>query len=305
MKHTLSRHIGRVGCWLLSTLLCSHALADTLDDIRRTKTINIGFREASVPFSFVGPDKQPMGYSIDLCAQIVGAIKRELALPQLKINYVPVATADRLPFVTSGKIDLECGNTTATAERRKQVAFTSPIFVAGAGVLVRRDANARSMDQLRGKSMAVVTGTTGEKILTAVNKARNLDLKPVAVKSNGEAFEALAAGRAQAWVTDDVLLAGYRAGADKPDDYVLLDQRFTVEPLAIMLRKGDQAFERIVDKEMSRLIFDKQIQPIYAKWFVSPIPPKGVSLQIPESALLRDIFRNPVKALPDIDVVVF
>jgi ABC-type amino acid transport substrate-binding protein len=305
MQRTLFRHLGHGCCWLLAMLVCSHALADTLDEIRRTKTINIGFREASVPFSYLGPDKQPMGYSIELCNQIVGAIKRELGLPQLKINYVPVATADRLPFVTSGKIDLECGNTTATAERRKQVAFTAPIFVAGAAVLVRRDANARSMDELKGKSMTVVTGTTGEKILTAVNKARSLDLKPVAVKSNGEAFEALAAGRAQAWVTDDVLLAGYRAGADKPDDYVLLDQRFTVEPLAIMMRKGDPAFERIVDKEMSRLIFDKQIQQVYAKWFLSPIPPKGVSLQIPESALLREILRNPVKSLPDMDIVVF
>jgi ABC-type amino acid transport substrate-binding protein len=278
------------------------ATAQTVERIRQTNTINLGFREASVPFSYVDANNKPIGYSIDICNALVESIKRELKLPNPKVNMVAVQAAERIPFVVEGKIDLECGNTTATAERRTKAAFTMPIFIAGTGVLARKQAGATKLTQLRGKNFVFVGGTTGEKVVNEANK-QAYSLKSVTTKSNTDAFAALKDGKADAWITDDVLLASFRAGADKPDDFVLLDQRHTIEPLAIMMRLNDSAFEDMIDRALARMVREDKLQSLYTKWFTQPIPPKNINLNLPPSRLLREYFRSPTKSVSNVDVI--
>lgn len=290
-------------CIMLATagLTASAHAQTTIDTIRKTNTINIGYRESSIPFSYLDDAKNPIGYSLDICAQIVEGIKRELKLPKLNVKLVPVQAPERIPFVTSGKIDLECGNTTATAERKTKVAFTMPIFIAGAATLARAK-NGLTLKNFSGKQIIIAAGTTGEKVLTEANKAL-YDIKPVIVKSNAEAFAALKDGKGDAWITDDVLLASFRANADKPDDYVLLDKRHTIEPLAIMMRLNDKAFEALVDREMARLVAQEKLQALYTKWFTQPIAPKGINLGLPPGRMLREYFRHPTKSVSDVDII--
>lgn len=289
-----------IACGMLCAAL--PATAQTIERIRQSNTINIGYRESSVPFSYLDDSKKPIGYSIDICNALVESIKRDLKLPNLKVNMVPVQAAERIPFVVEGKIDLECGNTTATAERRTQAAFTMPMFIAGAGVLARKQTSAVTLGQLRGMKVVFVSGTTGEKVVTQANK-QAYNFTGVPTKSNAEAFTALKDGKGDAWITDDVLLASFRAGADKPEDFMLLDQRHTIEPLAIMMRLKDAAFEEMVDRAMGRLVREDKLQSLYAKWFTQPIPPKNINLNLPASRLLREYFRSPTKSVSNVDVI--
>lgn len=274
----------------------------TVAKLRRSGVILLGHRQAAVPFSYL-VDGQPRGYAVDLCLRVVEGLRTRLNLPSLRVQWVPLQAADRLPAVREGRVDLECGNTTATAERRKTVSFTTPVFIAGAGVLARADARASTLQDLRGKRIAVASGTTGEKI---VNRANEMlyGITPVIVKDNAEAFAAVEQGRAEAWITDDILLAAFRAQAAKPTDFVLLDKRHTIEPLALMVRKDDAAFERAVDAEMSELLRSGEIQRLYMRWFTQPIPPRNVNLELPPSRLLREIFRTPLKMQHEVDVIV-
>jgi glutamate/aspartate transport system substrate-binding protein len=278
------------------------ATAQTIERIRQSNTINIGYRESSVPFSYLDDSKKPIGYSIDICNALVEAIKRDLKLPNLKMNMVPVQAPERIPFVVEGKVDLECGNTTATAERRTKAAFTMPIFIAGAGVLARKQTAVVTLGQLRGMNIIFVTGTTGEKVVSEANK-QAYNFKGVTTKSNVEAFTTLKEGKGDAWITDDVLLASFRAGADKPEDFVLLDQRHTIEPLAIMMRMKDSAFEDMIDRALARMVREDKLQSLYAKWFTQPIPPKNINLNLPPSRLLREYFRSPTKSVSNVDVI--
>jgi glutamate/aspartate transport system substrate-binding protein len=175
-----------------------------------------------VPFSYLDANKKPIGYTPEICAAIVEHLKRELKLPNLKANFIAVKAPERIPFVVDGKIDLECGNTTATAERKTKAAFTMPIFIAGAGVLARNAVGTRDLAQLRGKNIIVTSGTTGEKVINEANK-QGYNIKAVSAKGNAEAFAALVEGKGDAWITDDVLLASFRANAEKPDDFVLFE----------------------------------------------------------------------------------
>jgi ABC-type amino acid transport substrate-binding protein len=283
------------------------AVTDTIAQLRRRGSIVIGHREAALPFSYL-VEAQPRGYAIDLCMQVVEGLKRRLALPALKVEWVQLQAAERVPAVVSGRVDLECGNTTATADRRKLVAFSTPTFIAGAGVLVRSDvagpaAGAFTLLGLRGKRVVVASGTTGEKIVSRANEALH-GLLPVLVKDNAEAFAALESGKAEAWITDDVLLAAYRAQSADPSRYVLLDKRHTIEPLALMHRKGDAAFERAVDAEVAQLFRSGLVQLLYKRWFQQPVPPRNISLELPPSRLLKEIFRTPLKMQHEVDIIV-
>ncbi len=274
----------------------------TIDKIRQTNTITIGYRESSIPFAYLDDAKKPIGYSLDICAQLVEGIKRELKLPKLAVKFIAVQAAERIPFVVEGKVDLECGNTTATAERKTKAAFTMPIFIAGAATLARANPPTTSLRDFRGRQIIIAAGTTSEKVLAEANKS-SYDIKPYIVKSNAEAFAALKDAKSDGWITDDVLLASFRANADKPSDYVLLEKRHTIEPLAIMMRLNDSAFEALVDREMARLVNEEKLQALYQKWFVSPIPPKGINLGLPPSRLLREYFRFPTKSVSNVDII--
>jgi ABC-type amino acid transport substrate-binding protein len=278
------------------------AAAGTVAKLRRSGVILLGHRQAAVPFSYL-VDGQPRGYAIDLCLRVVEGLRGRLNLPALRVQWVPLQAADRLPAVREGRVDLECGNTTATAERRKAVSFTTPVFIAGAGVLARADARATTLQNLRGKRIAVASGTTGEKIVNLANEMM-YGITPVIVKDNAEAFAAVEQGRAEAWITDDVLLAAFRAQAAKPTDFVLLDKRHTIEPLALMVRKDDADFERAIDGEMSELLRSGEVLRLYIRWFTQPIPPRNVNLELPPSRLLREIVRTPLKMQHEVDVIV-
>jgi ABC-type amino acid transport substrate-binding protein len=302
----MKKHLGffKALAFIVATtcLPISASAQSTIDKIRQTNTINIGYRESSIPFAYLDDAKKPIGYSLDICAQLVDGIKRELKLPKLAVKFVPVQAAERIPFVVDGKVDLECGNTTATAERKTKAAFTMPIYIAGAATLARASPPTTSLRDFRGKQIIIAAGTTGEKVLAEANKS-SYDIKPFIAKNNTEAFAALKDAKADGWITDDVLLASFRANADKPSDYVLLEKRHTIEPLAIMMRLNDPAFEALIDREMARLVSEEKLQALYQKWFASPIPPKGINLGLPPGRLLREYFRFPTKSVSNVDII--
>ena len=260
---------------------------DTLRRIRDTGTITLGVREMSVPFSFLDAQKQPQGYSVDLCLRVADVIKADLKLPRLDVRFVPVSSADRIPMLVAGKIDLECGSTTNTRERAQQVAFAYTTFVAGIKMLAKRTANISSVEDLRGKDVVVTKGTTSEKILVAMNTDRLLRMNIIVAKDHGESFKAVEDGKAVAFPMDDVLLFGLISKSKKPDDFAVVGRYLSVEPYAIMLRKGEPAFEKIVNRALIDLFQTGEIKRIYAKWFNTR------DLVVPLNQYLREAFASP------------
>jgi glutamate/aspartate transport system substrate-binding protein len=273
--------------------------ADTLARIRDKRTITLAHREASVPFSYLDANGKPVGYAVDLCLRIAEAVKRELKLPQLNIEYLPVTPATRIAAIAEGKADLECGSTTNNVERRQQVSFTIPHFIAMTRMVARADSGIKNWADLRGRRVVTTKGTTTVKLLNERDKVRSLDLKLIEGRDHAESFGMVEQGRAEAFVMDDVLLYGLRANAAKPEHFVIVGDPLSAEPYAIMLRKDDPAFKALADREMARLINDGEIYKIYDKWFRNPIPPKGINLDMRMSHLLRDGFHYPTDKVGD------
>jgi glutamate/aspartate transport system substrate-binding protein len=279
-------------------LVPSHA-AQTLASIRDTQTITIAYREASIPFSYLDDNKKPVGYAIDLCLKVAEAIKRELKLSQLNVKFVPVTPSNRIPTIMESKADLECGSTTNNAERRKQVAFTIPHFVAAARMVVRTDSGIKNWSDLRDKRVVTTKGTTTVKLLNDRDKVRALSLKLVEGRDHAESFSMVEKGQAEAFPMDDVLLFGLRANAQNPNNFTVIGDALSAEPYAIMLRKDDAAFKAVVDREMGRIVHDGEIYKLYDKWFKNPIPPKGLNMNMPMGHLLRDMLRFPTDKVGD------
>src|SRR5512132_2407309 len=223
---------------------------DTLKRIRDSGTLTIGVREASVPFSFIDSQKQPQGYSVDLCLKVADAIKHELNLPRLDVRLVAVTSANRSAMVKDGKVDLECGSTTNTRDRQKEVAFAYTTFVAGIKMLARKSSNIGSVDDLRGKTVVVTKGTTSEHMVRQMNDERALNLTILEARDHDESFAAVSDGRAVAFPMDDVLLYGLISKAAKPDDFAVVGKYLSVEPYAIMMRKDEPQLEKIVDRAL-------------------------------------------------------
>jgi ABC-type amino acid transport substrate-binding protein len=276
----------------------------TIDRIYQTGAINLGYRDSAVPFSYTDQVSRPMGYSVDLCSKIIDSLKVQLKLPTLTANWVLVQASDRIEYVRSNKIDIECGNTTATIERGKLVNFTAPIFVTGAAVMVRTTSKFNTLSDLKDRKVAHVSGSTGEKIVGRAN-ATGMGLLPLPLKSNADAFKALVSGQADAWITDAVLLSAFRATHVNPKDLRLLDRRHTTEPLALVYRKGDPEFDRLISRTLAVLINSGEVQRSYDKWFMSPIPPSGGNLEVPAGRLLRESWKVPTKVQADTDVITF
>ena len=260
---------------------------DTLKRIRDSGTITIGVREASVPFSFIDAQKQPQGYSIDLCLRVADAVKTELKLPRLDVRFVPVTSSNRIAMVKDGKVDLECGSTTNTRDRAKDVAFAYTTFVAGIKMLAKKSSNVKGIEDLRGKTVVVTKGTTSETMLKRLNEDRVLKLTILETKDHNESFAAVADGRAVAFPMDDVLLYGLISKADKPGDYAVVGKYLSVEPYGIMLRKDDPAFERLVDRTLNELFQSGEVRRIYAKWFATK------ELTVPMNQYLKEAFVIP------------
>lgn len=271
----------------------------TLQKVRQSGVIVLAHRESSIPFSYLDASKQPVGYAVDLCLRVVEAIRREYRLPSLGVQYLPVTAAERIPKLLSGEADLECGNTTNTAARRKQVAFSVTHYFAGGRLLVPSNAGVRRLSDLRGKSIVVNKGSTHASYLTQLTERQLFSAQIIEAKDAAEAFAMLEKGTANAYLHDDIVLYSLRANSAKPDAWALVGEFTTVEPLAIMLRRDDPEFKKLVDITLSRLMIDNQIIDLWRRWFESPIPPNKVVLGVPMNALMRDQIRFPSDKVGD------
>ncbi len=276
-------------------------LTGTLKKIKETGAITIGYRDSSIPFSYLDDNQKPIGFAIDICYRIVDAVKQELKLDKLAIEFNPVTSSTRIPLLANGTIDLECGSTTNNAERLKQVAFTNTHFLTATRFVSKKTSNIHSIDDLKGKTVVSSSGTTNIKQLTEANAARNLNINIVPAKEHAESFLMVETDRAAAVVLDDVLLASFVAGSKDPDAYVMSKDAFSKpEPYGIMLRKDDPAFKKVVDAATAALYTSAEGQKLYDKWFMQKIPPKGLNLNTPIAPELKTEFAHPSDS-PDPD----
>ena len=274
-------------------------LTGTLKKIKETGTITLGHRDSSVPFSYLDDRQQPVGYAMDICYKVVDAVKRELKLDKLEVKLNPVTSATRIPLMANGTIDLECGSTTNNAERQKQVAFTNTHFLTASRFVAKKASNLTKIDDLKGKTVVSTAGTTNIKQLNEANTERKLNINIVPAKDHAEAFLMVETDRAVAFVMDDILLASLVAGSKEPGAYVIPEDAFSKpEPYAIMLRKDDPAFKKVVDGAVADFFKSPEGPKTYDKWFMQPIPPKGLTLNVPMSAAMKKVFQNPT-ASPD------
>jgi glutamate/aspartate transport system substrate-binding protein len=239
----------------------------TLDKIKSTGAIQLGYRETSLPFSFLDKDKKPAGYSVDLCLRIANAIQRKLGLKDLAVNWVAVTPSSRVADLVQGAIDLECGSTTITFSRMAQVDFSFLTFVDGASLLATAASKITGVSDLGGKRVAVIPGTTTERALAVAMQKSLVSARVVDVSEHAEGLAALEKGAVDAYASDRVLLAGLTQRAKEPDKLVLSTQLFSYEPYALMIRRGDTAFRVEVNRALASLYRSGEIAPIYEKWF--------------------------------------
>jgi glutamate/aspartate transport system substrate-binding protein len=286
---------------LLLSLALAAATAQAgpaLDRIQSSGRIVLAHRESSVPFSYLLPDGKPVGYAVDLCLKVAEAVRKKLKMKELSPQFLLVTPANRIQMVVDGKADMECGSTTNNAERREKVAFTVPHYITGARYLVKVDSGITDLAQFDGKTMVSTKGTTPLKSITQANNERALHINIVEAPDHAKAVEMLAAGQADGFVMDDVLLYGLASARPDAAKYRVVGKFLTIEPLAIMLPKNDPELKAIVDEEMKRLILSHEAQSIYEHWFLKPIPPKNTSLNLPMNYLLRDFWKFPSDQVP-------
>ncbi len=269
-------------------------LTGTLKNIKETGAITLGFRDSSIPFSYLDDNQKPVGFAMDICYKIVDAVKKELKLDKLEVKLNPVTSATRIPLMANGTIDLECGSTTNNAERQKQVSFTNTHFLTASRYVFKKSSGLKSIDDLKGKTVVSTAGTTNIKQLTEANVAKSLGATIVPAKDHAEAFLMVETDRAVAFVMDDILLASLVAGSKSPSDYVISKDAFsTPEPYGIMLRKDDAPFKKVVDAATAALYTSGEGQKLYDKWFMAKIPPKELNLNTPISPELKAEFAKP------------
>jgi glutamate/aspartate transport system substrate-binding protein len=284
----------------LSILAMSNAQAQTIDTLKKIKesgSIVIGVRDSSSPFSYT-PDggANYVGYSVEICDKIASATQRKLGMPVLQRFYQPVVPATRITHLASGKIDLECGSTTNNIERQKVVSFGPTTFVTAARMIVKKSSGIVKFDDLKGKTVVSTSGTTSLRQLNELNTQRNLGITVVKGKDHAEGFSMVEAGRADAFVMDDILLASLAANSKNPDEFLIPEESLSVEPYSIVLRKDDPEFQAIVDQTIKNLFSSGDINRIYDKWFMQAIPPKEVRLRVPMSGALKAAVANPTKS---------
>jgi glutamate/aspartate transport system substrate-binding protein len=277
----------------LSLAATAQAQDGTLGKIKSSGAITIGHRDASVPLSYYDDKQQPIGYAMDLCARIVDYVKGELKMPNIKVNYQLVTSANRIPLMANGTIDLECGSTTNNIARQEQVWFTMTHFVTANRWAAKKSSNVKTLNDLKGKTIVSTAGTTNIKQITEINAAQNLGMNIISANGHPEAFQMVETGRAVAFVMDDIILAGLVAQSRAPTDYEISSVALSVEPYGIMLRKDDKAFKAVVDRAMSEVYKSGQINAIWDKWFQKPVPPKGINMHLPMPEVFRKVVAKP------------
>ena len=265
----------------------------TLKKVKESGTLTLGIRESSFPLSYLDANQKPIGYHIDVCMKIADAVKTRLGLAKLNVVTQPVTSQNRIPLVVNGTVDLECGSTTNNLDRQKQVAFAPTTYVTNVMMAVKKASGIKSLDQLSGKPVATTTGTTSVQLIRAHEKGKNLDFKEVYGKDHADSFLMLETDRAVAFVMDDNLLMGLIANSKAPQDYALVGEPLSTEPIAIMLRKDDPQFKGLVHATVANLAKTGELTQLYNQWFNAPIPPKGLVLNVPMSEALKAAIANP------------
>ena len=271
-------------------------LTGTLKKIKDSNTVTLGYRASSIPFSYLNKVHQPIGYSIDLCNEVVKQIASDLEGVEIGVSYKLVRAETRIPAVRSGEIDLECGSTTANFERKKEVAFSPIFFVAGTKILVARSSAITSYRDLRDKTVVVTAGTTNEEAVRAISAKQHLGIKFLVGKDHAESFALLKEGKADAFATDDVLLYGLVAQSGSSDQYHVVGEYLSYDPYGLMYRKDDPDFAEVVDRTFTRLARSRELVQLYNKWFQQRLP-TGETLDLPMSPELEEIFR--VEGVPE------
>jgi len=293
MKHHIQVTLALLLAAALTGPVAAQELTGTLKKIKETGNITVGHRESSIPFSYLDDKQQPIGYAMDLCMKVVDAVKAELKLPNLKVNLQPVTSSNRIPLLQNGTIDMECGSTTNSVARQQQVSFGPTYFVINVTAAVKKSSNVNAIADLNGKTVSTTSGTTSVPLIKGYEKTKHIDVKEIYGKDHGESFLLLADDRASAFIMDDILLAGQIANSKSPADYRILPESLRQEPYSMMLRKDDAQFKALVDKTVGGVMKSGEIERIYAKWFMNPVPPKGVNMNFPMTPPIREAFKNP------------
>jgi glutamate/aspartate transport system substrate-binding protein len=293
MMKTARFALSAVVCAVLAAPATAQQLSGTLKKIKETGSITVGYRESSIPFSYLDDKQQPIGYAMDLCMKIVAAVKADLKMPGLKVQLQPVTSSNRIPLMQNGTIDLECGSTTNSVERQKQVSFGPTYFVINVTAAVKKNSKIKSLADLNGKTISTTSGTTSVPLLKKYQKTQNIEVKEIYGKDHAESFLLVADDRAAAFVMDDILLAGQIANSRNPSAYRIIPESLRQEPYSMMLRKDDPEFKALVDKTIGGVMKSGEINKIYAKWFTRPIPPKGINLKFQMTPAIREAFKNP------------
>ncbi|MFM0238809.1 glutamate/aspartate ABC transporter substrate-binding protein [Paraburkholderia phytofirmans] len=291
MKHRLLMALATFA--VVSTSASAQETQSTLAKIRSGNSISIGHRETSVPFSYVDTNNQVIGFSQDICNRIIDAVKAKTGHPDLHVRFIPVTSQNRIPLVQNGTVDLECGVTTNLTSRQNQVAFSDTFFVATTRLLTRKDSGIKDFTDLAGKTVVTNQGTTSERLLRKMNEEKKMNMQIISAKDYGEGRVTLETGRAVAYMMDDVLLAGARSLTAKPADWVIVGAPQSSEAYGFMLRKDDPEFKKLVDDAMVRVMKGSEIKTLYDKWFLKPVPPKGINFDFPMSEALEKLYATP------------
>lgn len=284
-----------IACCLVGLPLSLAAQTEaTLDKVKRNGSISVAYRESSIPFSYLGGDAKPTGFGWEICSKIVDRVRASTGR-DLKVVTQAVTSQNRIPLLQNGTIDIECGSTTNNSDRARQVAFAVNYFYTGTRLLVKAASPVKSITDLKGKTVVSTVGTTNFQVLRKVNAERNIGFELLGAKDHAESALMVQQGRAEAFGMDDILLYGLRASSQNPAELAVVGDALQVEPYAIMVRKDDPAFKKLVDDTLAALMQSGEFEALYKKWFQSPIPPKGINLNAPMSQELRD----NLKALSD------
>ncbi|EJD6038361.1 TPA: glutamate/aspartate ABC transporter substrate-binding protein [Morganella morganii subsp. sibonii] len=281
------------GAALASAAVSAEELTGTLKKINDNGVIIVGHRESSVPFSYYDNQQNVVGYSQDYSNHIVDAVKKTLNKPDLQVKLIPVTSQNRIPLLQNGTFDFECGSTTNNLARQQQAAFSNTIFVVGTRLLTGKDSGVKDFADLAGKNVVVTSGTTSEMLLNKLNDEKQMKMRIISAKDHGDAFRTLESGRAVAFMMDDALLAGERAKAKKPDNWVIVGTPQSEEAYGCMLRKDDPQFKALIDKTVSDAQTSGEAEKSYNRWFKQPIPPKNLNLNFELSGEMKGLFKAP------------
>jgi glutamate/aspartate transport system substrate-binding protein len=280
-------------CLLLLAPASAQSLSATLQKIKDAGAITIGHRDSSVPFSYLDNDQKPIGFSLELCDLVVAKIKAKLGQPGLKVAYQAVNSSNRIPLVKNGTVDIECGSTANTIARQQEVSYSVIFYAPQFKWIALKTSDLKTTDDIKGKAVVVTQGTNTAQFVAKLNAEKNLGLKILQGKDHAESFLLVKTGRASAFMEDDILLAGLKATAASPDNFVLLSEAYPSDPYGVMMAKGDGEFKKLVDDALIEAMKSGLYDKLYTKWFETPIPPKSINLKFPQSDKLKELIKTP------------